>query len=110
MATASINAATGGASSDKDPNYVKDFGSILSNINQQQRDLYTTKLLTSNNPYARAIAKNMLSKVPGDILPEFTLSKALENGGDWQTSAKDLSNAGISGYDFYSQLIHSLRK
>ncbi len=103
MATASINKATGGASGDKDPNYVKDFGTIFSNIEQQQKDLYTTKLLTSGNPFARDIAKEMLSS-NNQGLSQFSLGSVLQNGGDWKAAKNNLSTAGIYGYDFYSQL------
>jgi hypothetical protein len=104
MATASINKATGGASGDKDPNYIQDFGTVLSSIEQQQKDLYTSKLLASGNPFARDIAKNMLSAPVADVLPEFSLGKVLQNGGDWKAASKDISTAGVYGYDFYSQL------
>lgn len=102
MATASINKATGGASGDKDPNYIKDFGSIMSNIEQQQKDLFTTKLLLSTNPYARNIAKEMLTK--GDPLNNFTLGSVLSSGGDWQEVGNNLALAGKDSLLFYSQL------
>lgn len=104
MATLAVNKATGGASSDKDPNFVKDFGSVLSNIEQQQLDLFTTNLLTSNNPFAREIAKQMLTGPIGDTLPKFTLGNFLENGASWEAVGNDLSLASDKGLLFYSQL------
>ena len=104
MATMTINKTTGGASNDKDPNFVQDFGTVLSKIDQQQKDLFTTTLLTSKNPFAKDIAKNILLTKSGDVLPEFTLSKVLTNGEDWTTAKNDFSVTGDKGLLFYSQL------
>jgi hypothetical protein len=103
MASAAINKATGGASKDSDPNFVRDFGSILSNIEKQQRDLFTTKLLLNTNPYARNIAKEMIQN-GADPLSNFTLGSVVGAAGDWQAVGNDLSLAGKNSLLFYSQL------
>lgn len=104
MATMAINKATGGASSDKDPNYIKDFSGVMSKIEQQQLDLFTTSLTMSGNPFAKDIAKNMLTITPGDAIPKFTLGDTLQNPGDWKAAASDISVAGDHGWDYYAQL------
>lgn len=104
MATMAINKTTGGASNDKDPNFVQDFGTVLSKIDEQQKDLFTTTLLTSNNPFAKDIAKNMLAATGGDILPQFTLGSVLTNGEDWTSVKNDFSATGDRGLLFFSQL------
>ncbi len=103
MASAAINKATGGASKDKDPNFVRDFGSILTNIEKQQRDLFTTKLLLNANPYARNIAKEMI-QAGADPLSNFTLGSVVGAAGDWQAVGNDIALAGKNSLLFYSQL------
>lgn len=103
MASAAINKATGGASKDNDPNFIKDFGTIMSNIEEQQRDLFTTKLLLNTNPYARGIASQMLQG-RGNPLNNFTLGSVLSSGGDWQEVGNNLTAGGKDSLFFYSQL------
>ncbi len=104
MASLAINKTNGGASSDKDPNFVKEFGSIFTQIEEQQRDLYTTKLLTSNNPYARAIAQDMIQSSFGNQLSKFTLGNFMSNGADISTATQDLKVLGGNGLAFFGEL------
>ncbi len=109
MASLAINKANGGASNDKDPNYVKDFGEVFMKIEQQTRDVYTTKLLTNtSNPYAKAIATEMLQGSQADQLSKFTLGNFMTNygtdGASLETVKSDLSVVGGSGLAFFGEL------
>jgi len=109
MASLAINKANGGASADKDPNYVKDFGEIFMKVEQQTRDIYTTKLLTNTtNPYAQAIAKEMLQGSQADQLSKFTLGNFMTtygtDGASLETVKSDLSSVGGNGLAFFGEL------
>ena len=105
MSTLAINKATGGASGDKDPNFVQDFGDVLTQIEQQEKDILSSQLMLSNNPFVKDIAINMIGGKDQDgIFPGFTLGDAVQGEVDWQDVGNDLTLAGANGLNFYGQL------
>lgn len=102
-----LNKANGGASGDDSKLFVENFGKYFEDISNQQIGAFTNSLQSSNNPFAQSIITGISDQVGGFTssgLNAFSLDKALPDGIQWQDAARDISNAGSKGWDFYGSL------
>lgn len=104
MSNMILNKATGGASGDGQEQYVTNFTDLLKQKDQTQVKKYITQLdaLSSKNPFAAKIAKNLAkqSQSSEDALNtsvnSFNLDKVI--GPNWKNFATDASVGGWNGY------------
>jgi len=111
LVSKALNSINGGASSDSNPKFITNFGQYFNNIGNQQTSKYLTSLTNdTNNPFAQTTAIAMTNSAAAgssgqNELDNFTLNKIPGlTGSNWKAASTNISAAGASGWDFYSDL------